>query len=467
MILSIDLGTTNWKAGLIAPDGTVAALNEIPTPIVTEEGHPCYDPQAMPHHLARLLGAFGPQALSGITRMALTGMAEAGLMLDRATHRPLSMIWPWFDRRAIPLYEQLRTQPLFAGRPEVTGLPNSFKYGIYKFLTLLNRQRRPGHTVMWCGLVAYAGLLLTGECAEDATLAARTLCLDIRRAAWDEDFLRALGLSAESLPRLVATGQAIGAVRPNAFGLPEGVPVCIAGHDHICAAHAVGALERGDCFLSTGTAQVMLRTTEEAETASGLSYGPSPVGPPYTCLGSIQSAGGSINYWKKLLFPHEDFSALMKEASAAAPSSLLYFPYLAGSGAPHLDPNAHGALLGLTEATNRGEILAAVYEGIAMETRYVLARMGFRQEKRLICLGGLTRHDAYMQTLADITGASVGVPAVDEGTLYGAARLASDSLPPLAPSRIYPPDITQHQCWSERYERRYLPLMKLASKEES
>lgn len=467
MILSIDLGTTNWKAALIAPDSSIAALSSIPTPIADQDGHPCYDPHAMPGHLTELFSRFQPGALQNVSCIALTGMAEAGLMLDRDSLHPLSMIWPWFDRRALPLYNAVANHPPFCGREGLTGLPNSFKYGIYKLLTIRDMQSRRSASFLWCGLISYAALLLTGCCAEDYSLAARTACLNIHRRCWDMDFLHALGLDSNNFPRLIQSGAPVGKTLSNAFGLPTGVPVCISGHDHICAAHAPGALEQSQCFLSTGTAQVMLRATSQTETVSGLSYGPSPVGLAYVCLGSIQSAGGSVNYWKQLLFPEKGFDTLVREASDAAPSTLLYFPYLAGRGAPHLNPHAHGALLGVEETTTRGQIIAAVYQGLAMETRYILENMGFHDKESICCMGGLTRHEGYLHALADITGARITVPAVDEGTLYGAARLAYPTLPPLLPGRCFQPDSHRHAWLSARYQQYFLPLMNLIQTEES
>ena len=472
MILALDLGTPNWKAALIAPQGEVTALASVPTPMAEEDGHPCYDPAAMPSHLRSLLQQLPTLE---VERIALTGMAEAGVMLRRDDLSPLSMIWPWFDRRALPLYEQVKDTPPFSGREDVTGLPNGFKYGIYKYLTLLKSTAFAPENTLWCGLISYAAHLFTGEMAEDETLAARTACLDIRAESrsWDADFLAKLGLEAANFPRITASGGAVGVTKGTDFGLKAGIPVHISGHDHVCAAHAVGALERGQCFISTGTAQVMFRPAADIDASTGLSYGPCPdygtgtAGLPYTCLGSIQSAGGSINYWKKLLFPGEDYAALMAEAAAASPSGLMYFPYLAGRGAPHLDPHARGGLMGLSDSASRGAIIAAVYEGIALETRTVLSSMGHAPGEGLVCLGGLTRHTAYMQALADVTGSPVQVPQVDEGTLYGAARLAEPTLPILAIARTYTPDSRRHAWWTRRYETRYLPMTHLMRTEES
>ncbi len=465
MILALDLGTTNWKAALLDTAGQLRSLAHIPTPMVTENGFSRYDPLAMPEHLRQLLGQLDKTLLQKAAHVALTGMAEAGLILDRETLKPRTMVWPWFDQAALPLYDRVHAQPPFAGREGVTGLPNSFKYGIYKFLTLLEGGGHDPDACLWMGLVAYAATLLTGSCAEDVTIAARTFCVDIHKGAWDEPFLHALGLRERNFPRLVRPGETIGYIRVNGLGIPAGILLCIGGHDHVCAAHASGLFEQGGAFLSSGTAQVVLSMAGRSECASVLSFGPAPAGMPFTFLGSIQSAGGAINYWKKQLFPQEGFGALLAEAEKAPyPTRLMMYPYLTGSGAPHLNAHACGAILGLRDTTARGEIVAAAYEGIALETRYLLDHMP-AAPARLICTGGLTRHRRYMQALADVTGLPVDVPALEEGTLYGAARLAAP-LPPLTVQTRYAPDENAHARWTQRYQQRYIPMMDWIQMEE-
>lgn len=465
MILAVDLGTTHWKAAVFDPDTGLRHLARIPTPTVEENGWPCYDPRRLLERLRELTDGIPSQVRGGIRAVALSGMAEAGLLVDAKSAEPLTMVWPWFDRRALPVYERLRAQALFADRGGVTGLPNAFKYGIYKLLAM----REAGCALegaRWLGLVEYAAFLLTGRMAAEPTLAARTYALDINRRAWDLAFLDALGLPQTLFPALTETGAPMGSLKEGALNLAPGLPVCLCGHDHVCAAHAAATLETGDVFLSMGTAQVILVTRDRflpQDAASGLSFGPSPVGKPYTCLGSIQSAGGSVNYFKELLYPGQPFETMMEDAARApAPTGLMYLPYLAGSGAPHLNAGARGGLMGLSPQTRRGEIAAAVYEGIALETRLVLERMG-GEAAGFCAMGGLTRHPRLMQILADVTGLAARTPDMDEGTLYGAARLAAqkalgETLLPLADGRVFRPDEERHRAYTNLYQERYLPF---------
>lgn len=470
MILALDLGTTNWKCAAIGLDGRLLRLAHCPTPVILEEGHPCYDPRTMLEQLTALISRARADSTEAVACLALTGMAEAGLLLDRSTGEPLTRVWPWFDQRPLPLFTACREKPPFVGRETVTGLPNGSKYGIYKLLTMRRAAACQGASLRWLGLVAYAGYLLTGCMGEEPTLAARTYAMDIHRRIWDTAFLSALSLPEELFPPLIPSGAALGCTKEGLDGIPAGVPVCLCGHDHVCAAHAAGALEAGDVFLSTGTAQVILTTAARCtaeETATGLSYGPSPAGAPYTCLGSIQSAGGSVNAWKKLLYPQEEFDTLMAEAAQApSPTGLIYLPFLAGSGAPHLNPAARGCLWGMSADTPRGQVMAGVYEGIAMETRFVLERMGVRPA-RLCVMGGLTHHHRLMQVLADVTGCAAHVPEMEEGTLYGAARLAAQrtleqpDFPALDGGTVYTPSEALHPRYTALYRERYLPLARL------
>ena len=169
MILSIDLGTTHWKAALIDENGAFAAKNAINTPETVRDGHPVYDSGSLKRHLSGLVSCLGADKLRRVRLLALSGMAEAGLLADRLTLKPLTDIWPWFDTRTIPLFEALRRKAPFSDRARVTGLPDSHKYGIYKLLTLLSLSKADAKRTVWMSLVSYAASLLTGTCAEDVS----------------------------------------------------------------------------------------------------------------------------------------------------------------------------------------------------------------------------------------------------------------------------------------------------------
>ena len=468
-ILTLDLGTTNWKAALFGRGGELLQLGSMPAPEIDRGGCPVYDPFQLPGHLERLLSLLDDEKKSRVCAVGLTGMAESGGLVSRKDHRPLTEIRPWFDRRSLPVFDAWRGRPAFQGRQAVTGLPDSFKYGIFKLLSFRESGAELRDACL-LGVVEQAFLALTDSIGEDATLAARTGAYDVRRRCWDEGFLRALNLPLELLPPV----RPLGKTPEKRFGLPGGIPVLIGGHDHVCAAFGAGALTEGRVMLSMGTAQVMLTGRKELSAEdlnTGLSFGPAPKGKGFTCLGSIQAAGGSLNYWKKLLFPGQDYAAMIARAEQAAlPTGLTWYPYLGGSGAPHLNPGARAGLTGLSADTGPAEIISAVYEGIAMESRFVLSAMG--SPKQLTCLGGLTRHPRLMRILAAVNSAEVFVPRLEEGTLYGAARLAAEEalgqedFPILRADASIMPEPALQSTYDQKYLNAYLPGMRALLQEE-
>jgi glycerol kinase len=96
-------------------------------------------------------------------------------------------------------------------------------------------------------------------------------------------------------------------------------------------------------------------------------------------------------------------------------------------GAPHWDPHARGAILGLTRGTTRAHIARATLEAIAFEVRDVVDVMideAGLEVPELSADGGASANDLLMQLQADQLGVPVRRPVVTETTALGAAFLA-------------------------------------------
>jgi glycerol kinase len=101
-------------------------------------------------------------------------------------------------------------------------------------------------------------------------------------------------------------------------------------------------------------------------------------------------------------------------------------PAFTGLGAPWWDPDARGALIGLTRDSGRAHIVRAALESVALQTRD-LADAFEEDGVPLTALrvdGGMAANEWLMQTLADQLQLDVERPAVLETTAWGAARIA-------------------------------------------
>jgi xylulokinase len=118
----------------------------------------------------------------------------------------------------------------------------------------------------------------------------------------------------------------------------------------------------------------------------------------------------------------------MKEAGAAPAGAdgLLWAPYLMGERTPHLDPNARGALVGLTAQHTRAHVIRGILEGVAFSLRdtFTIFRELGVPVKSIRLGGGGARSPLWQQIQADIYGMPVDLIEAEEGAAYGAALLA-------------------------------------------
>jgi len=150
-------------------------------------------------------------------------------------------------------------------------------------------------------------------------------------------------------------------------------------------------------------------------------------------MGVTQAAGLSLRWFRDSFGSGADdgrdpYERLTEEASSVPPGAdgLLWAPYLMGERTPHLDPNARGALIGLTASHGRGHIVRSILEGVAYSLKDTFTLFeGMRVPVNRIRLGGGgARSVLWRQIQADVYGHEVETVEAEEGAAYGAAILA-------------------------------------------
>ena len=148
----------------------------------------------------------------------------------------------------------------------------------------------------------------------------------------------------------------------------------------------------------------------------------------YALEGSIFIAGAAVQWLRDglgLFANAADTAALA--AGLSGNDGVYLVPAFTGLGAPYWDPDARGAILGLTRDVGRAQIARAALEAVCYQTRDLMEAMaadGAPQPTALRVDGGMARNDWLMQFLADMLDLPVERPAVTETTALGAAYLA-------------------------------------------
>ena len=275
---------------------------------------------------------------------------------------------------------------------------------------------------------------LTGEVVTDAANAGKYFFQE-GPGRYPDQLLGALGVDASTLPPVVSGSEAVLAMRPDLrarLGLPEGVRVVLSTYDAICAVYGSGVAQLGDACDVSGTVTSFRAVTDRPDgDPDGRLYLTPHVGAGrYLAGGSNNLGGGVIEWAKQTLYPGDadPYTAMVDEAAAAPPGAagLMFLPYLLGERAPVWDPLARGVFFGLGRNHGRGDLIRAVFEGVAYSILDIadrLAGMGIVVE-RVSASGGLARLEPINQIKADMLGVPVSLVEELETTALGAALVA-------------------------------------------
>ncbi len=440
-ILGIDQGTTGSTAMVLDVDMNVLARVGVEFPQhYPRPGWVEHDPEEIWGSVQAAVTAVLEKAdvrKSGIEAIGITNQRETTILWDRATGRPVHRAIVWQCRRTADICRRMKEEglePLFRER---TGLVLDPYFSGTKAGWILDsvdglRARAERGDIAFGTVDSFLVSRLTGEHTTDPSNASRTLMYDLRAGRWDEELLGHLRVPATMLPRVLPSSHVHGRTRGLGF-IPDGIPVAGVVGDQQAALFGQACFSPGDAKCTYGTGAFMLMNTgeEAVSSSSGLlttvawQIGDRTV---FALEGSCFIAGAAVQWLRDALRVIGASSEVEALAAVSDPmSEVVFVPALAGLGAPHWDPAARGALLGLTRGSGRAELGRAVLEGMTLQIRDLALAMEKDAPAGLGALrvdGGACVNDLMMQLQADVLGRPIVRPRVVETTGLGSMLLA-------------------------------------------
>ena len=441
LILALDQGTTSSRAIVFDAACEIVAVEQAELPqVYPAEGWVEHDPQAIwstQLETARRAMARAEAQGGRVVAIGVTNQRETTVVWDKATLRPVHNAIVWQDRRTADRCRKLAAEGCEAMVTARTGLLLDPYFSAAKIAWILDRvegarRRAERGELAFATVDGWLIARLTGGAvhAIDATNASRTSLYDTAKGAWDDDLLRLFEVPPAVLPNVLDCAADYGLTDPALFG--RALPILgVAGDQHAALIGQCGFCE-GDIKSTYGTgAFVMINTGEtrrlsKSRLLSTLAYRLDGK-PTYALEGSIFMAGAAVQWLRDGLHLIKDAAETEGLARGIASSGGVYLvPAFTGLGAPHWDPDARGAIYGLTRATGRAEIARATLESVCLQTRDLLdaAAKDGAEFKALKVDGGMIANDWLCQALADIADLTVERPRVRETTALGAAYLA-------------------------------------------
>lgn len=499
-VLAADLGTSGMKLALVGHDGQVVGWESEPVDLLILPGGGAEQvPQdwwdAFGRCAARLASAH-PEHFRAVTTVCCSTQGEGTIAVD-ASGKALTNCIVWMDMRGEP---NLRRQ--FGGRPAISGLAAS-RYARWIRVTggapsptgkdpaahmLWVRDELPRvyeRTAVFLNVLDYLNLRLTGRVVAtvDSILTSWvTDNRDPRRVRYDAGLVAGSGIEAAKLPPIVACTQPIGTLTRQAaehLGLPASVQVVAGAIDTTAAAIGAGTIRNRECHLYLGTSSWIAGhvAAKKTDVLNGIASVPCALPDQYLMIALQATAGGNLNWLRDNVVGANDplvaadvrgeffeLSDLIVPQVPAGSNGVIYTPWIFGERVPVDDLALRAGLFNISLHNTRSDLLRAVFEGIALNTRWMLGpvnRFLGSSLSSLRLIGGGARSNSWTQVFSDVLGIPiqrveqpVAANARGAGLIgaLGVGAISASDIPALVRvSDAFEPNTANHAVYDEAF----------------
>ena len=441
LLLAIDQGTTSTRAMLFGSDGRPKAAHAVPLRQFYP-GNGWVEHDAAEIWRATLTCCRKVIGSRPIAAIGVTNQRETTLIWDKATGKPLHHAIVWQDRRTAACCAALKAKGWDAKIARKTGLLLDPYFSATKLEWLLKnvkgaQARAARGEILFGTMDSWLVWNLTGGKvhATDVSNASRTMLLNLKTLDWDTELLKLFGVPRAMLPQVRDSAGDFGVSEKNLLG--QAIPILGVAGDQQAASIGQACFAPGDvkstygtgCFVLVNTGAKITHSKNRLLATSLFRRGGTK---QYAVEGSIFIAGAVVQWLRDAMNVIPTAPAIEALAKSAKPAEGLYFvPAFTGLGAPYWNPQARGAITGLTRDAGKAEIARAALDAVCYQTRDLLEAMaadmrgaGLSRLRRLKVDGGMVEDNWFCQRLADLTGLQVERPKVTETTALGAACLA-------------------------------------------
>lgn len=441
-LLAIDQGTTNSRAIVFDKSGKLLGQHEIPLQqFFPDSGWVEQHPDEIFENTVRCCReAIKKSNLTAenIAAIGISNQRETTIIWDKHTGRPVYPAIVWQDRRTSEICQHLSKKLPAEMLQKKTGLRLDPYFSATKIMWIMQnvpgvKDRAANGDLLFGTIDTYLVWKLTKGHSHvtDATNASRTMLYDIHTQQWDKHLLAAFDIPEMILPTVLDNTADFGEAAPEFFG--RTIPVTGMAGDQQAATVGQACFHPGMVKTTFGTGCFMLLNTGDKvitsnnQLLSTIAYRINGK-IAYGLEGSIFSAGVTIKWLRDTLKLIKTATETEMHAKSVQNTNGVYLvPAFTGLGAPYWDPDARGAMFGLTRGSEVSHIVRAALEAVVYQTCDLLDAMALDYQHDIETLrvdGGMAANNWLLQFLADMAGVHVQRPACVETSALGAAYLA-------------------------------------------
>lgn len=416
LLLGVDVGTTQTKAGAFDLEGKLVASGRAGYPISFDpdtnaaEQNPADWWTATIRSICQVVAEVDP---ARIIAVSIGGQGPTLVALD-GDLEPVTPAMTWMDLRATLESQKLaeaghRMPPHFI-------MPK----------TMWLKENRPevfDATKWFCQAWDFVAARLLGDLVVSTSPGI---------APWTPELITAADLESAKFPTPMQMGEQIGQVSTEAAqatGLPEGIAVIGGISDFFEGLIGSGALRKGLACDNGGTSGAFSLCWDKRLESQSLLCVPSFLDGKWHIGGAVSTSGKALDWWnEEILELGPDNYSEMNAAAEVPPGSerLIFLPYLAGERAPIWDPKARGMFFGLSLDHTRAHLTRSILEAVAFTLCHLieLIEASGGQVLEIRSIGGQSKSELWCRIKADVTGCRIVVPEITDAPMLGAATIA-------------------------------------------
>lgn len=484
-MIGVDIGTTSTKSVIFEPDGTILASSEISYPTLSPQ--PAWseqDPEvifkAAKQSLKQAIASSNLSA-SSISSIGFSAAMHSLLAVTKEG-KALTNSIIWSDNRSAGQVQTLKNTSdalpfyLRSGTPIHTMSP------LAKLIWMKQENANVfDQADKFISIKEYVWFHLFGEFVVDFSIASASGLMNLKEQQWDAEILRYIGISEDQLSELVPITYSKSLPSESLaheLGLSANTPVVIGASDGVLANVGVGAGSNDKTVITIGTSGAIRRTVTAPKTDPDQRTFCYALAENSWVIGGATNNGGNAlrwfrDEWSRGQFAVEDqehkqdiYEHLLElaEKSPVGAQGLLFMPYLNGERAPHWNPNARGAYVGIGNHHTQHDFIRSLLEGVIFGVYSVgLALRDLSGPfTEIRASGGFARSPLWLQILADVFKKDIQVPSTYHASAFGAAivsLLATGHINSFSESdswtsidQVYRPEEEKNEIYLELYD---------------
>lgn len=432
LTLTIDIGSTNMKAGLVNEKGQVLSSSSSPIQTISNEpGAATHDPEQLKNILIALCKKVLQDNYNDEVECMVASTYHFGLIMMGKNRKPVTAMTLLTDIRAQNTFPEFTAAYKDKNVYHKTGCPFLSQYVLPRLYYFFMKKREVLEQAHYFNdSKSFLYEWLTGEWITDISTAAASQFYNINQFEWDQDLLSPINLSKEQFPAALDGMKHLAPLRKEIaelIGLKKDVKVLLGGYDGIALGVGISGLESEVGIVNLGTT-AMLRVPcllpvfdkNENKRIQALAIEKDL----FLNGGAINNAALPLDWMRNNLFDFDLTDPELLRISNEPP--LMALPYLTGERDTKIGPYASGVFFGIRRNHSRSDFARSILEGVAYSLRYIYEALQENniQIREIRMGGGGVNITAWPQIFANVFGVPVTLPPANEMSLIGNAIMA-------------------------------------------